>query len=226
MKRVPSGSTAQGAGAVPAVVVDELAERAAAHRAVVPGRPAERDGGGHEHAVRDAEQRAQLVLDQLVPGGHHARRSRGRGRRAAGSGRPGRCWRPRWGSGRGSGPGTAAPPPVSPRSGRRSAASCAPCAPSVTTRRRRSPRRSGRGRPSPATSRGTPARAAPWPRRRWVRRAARGTGTAAGSTPTAPGWRATGSWPGPPPGSGRPCSGGWPGSSPSPRAARSSCRRR
>ena len=43
VKRVPSGSTAHGAGAVPAVVVDELAERAAAHRPVV-ARPAGRAG--------------------------------------------------------------------------------------------------------------------------------------------------------------------------------------
>ena len=44
----------------PAVVVDELAQGAASHRAVVPLRPSERDRRAQRRAVGDAEQRAEL----------------------------------------------------------------------------------------------------------------------------------------------------------------------
>ena len=66
-----------GGRRVPAVVVDELAERAAAHRAVVARRLAQRDRGGDDHAVRDAEQRRAARPRRAGATWSSPRRSRG-----------------------------------------------------------------------------------------------------------------------------------------------------
>ena len=64
------GVDGPGGGRVPAVLVDELGERPAAHRPVVPGGPAERDGGGDGDLVRDARAagaaRARRTACQVV----------------------------------------------------------------------------------------------------------------------------------------------------------------
>ena len=45
---------------LPAVSVDDLRGRPAAHRAKTPGRPADRDDGEHAYAARDAELRCRI----------------------------------------------------------------------------------------------------------------------------------------------------------------------
>ena len=184
-------------GCLPAVLVHELGQRAAAHRAVVPRRAAERDGGRDGHLVGDAEQRAQLRLHEGVPGGHHPAVAEGPGRQQqvlAGRVDAGALG---GSAGRGSGRGRGARPPAWPRSGRRSAASCGPSGPWARTSSAPEPLVVAVGGAAwPPTSPGTTVRAAPSPRRPSARRAAPRTGTAGGWSRTAPGWRATGSRPG------------------------------
>ena len=165
MKRVPSGSTAQGAA--PSHRSSYTSSPSGRRRTgpCWPAGLAERDRGGDDHAVRDAEQRAQLVLDELVPGGHHAAVAEGAGGEQQVL--AGRVDAGALGGGR-----VAVADEAREHHDRRLLEVVDEVLHRARharlrrrRRRRRSPRRSGRGRPSPATSRGTRARAAPWPRR-------------------------------------------------------------
>ena len=57
---------------LPAVLVDDLTQRPPPHRSVASRWPAERDRGVDGHALGDADQLAQLVLDLPMPSGDDA----------------------------------------------------------------------------------------------------------------------------------------------------------
>ena len=95
VKRVPSGSSAHGAGPLPTVVVDQLGQGATPDRAVVTLGSAERDGRGQPDLVGDVEALAQLRDRPARATSSSRRRSRAPGRPAAGSGTRGRRWRRR-----------------------------------------------------------------------------------------------------------------------------------